>query len=318
MLFKSATSPDDDYFDGYKSAESKPSDSTSQFSTDQSENEDFKNFESYLDEFQKKKEMRDKESPLHRPVPKGTSVPKPQSSVKTKLPMGETKKAKLPVIDIVKTDATVKNSSDEFSDFADFQSAPVTVTLETPSNPFKTAGSASDLIGEEDKYAALRSLDLSELSAETEPNLLGDVEVEVNPVKEIDDDNWADFETVVITDPVAEVSSQADGTFSNSGNKDKHSILKFFSEKKNDESEWGNFNQSLSLSADGVTSDWSAFSEDTTTTNIETQFLEQSTSGLQTGKSELLDDDWADSSQQTMKTTLIVSRVPFQTPTKTL
>jgi hypothetical protein len=188
-------SPDDEYFDGYKSADSKPSESSSQFSTDQSEGEDFKNFENYLDEFQRKKDMQDKESPLHRPISKFLNKDNTPPSPNNFFQNPTTPVKKLPIPVQVKLSANQKPvSSDEFSDFADFQSAPV-VSTENQSDPLKATPSAIDLIGDEDKYAALRTLDFSS-PPENEPDLMGEPEPEADTKPVTDsDDNWADFQT---------------------------------------------------------------------------------------------------------------------------
>ena len=196
----SHNSLDDEYFDGYKSADSKPSDSTSQFSTDQSENEDFKNFENYLDEFQKRKEEKEKDSPFHRAVTKSSPVKEVGSPSKVfpkiipqKLPEPRSQQTSLATI-----------STDEFTDFADFQSAPASESKQTleanvgsnvPSDQLKASGSKSELIGEEDKYAALRVLDFSSLTNS------GSDEATDNPklVSE-NDDNWADFQNAAFDD----------------------------------------------------------------------------------------------------------------------
>lgn len=188
---KTATSQDEEYFDGYKSADSKPSDSTSQFSTDQSEGEDFKNFENYLDEFQRKKEQQEKESPLHRPISKFLSKDKAKSpSHFVKEPTTPVQKLPIPVPLKQPANQNVP-SSDEFSDFADFQSAPVVAGNQE--DQLKASASAIDLIGDEDKYAALRTLDFSS-PQENEPDLIGETKAEVKPSAE-SDDNWADFQT---------------------------------------------------------------------------------------------------------------------------
>lgn len=102
---------------------------------------------------------------------------------------------KLPIPVHVKQ-PTIQNapSSDEFSDFADFQSAPVAINAENQSDPLKASASAIELIGDEDKYAALRSLDFSTPPEEHQTNLLGEPESEDKPTTD-SDGNWADFQT---------------------------------------------------------------------------------------------------------------------------
>lgn len=239
LVLSSANSPDDDYYDGYKSADSKPSDSTSQFSTDQSEGEDFRNFENYLDEFQRKKDLQDKESPLHRPVSKflGKTKSPPPPAVQFAKQTVPIKKLPMPVH--VKMPATQNPpSSDEFSDFADFQSAPTTeAKSQVPSvqDQMKASGSASDLIGDEDRYAALRSLDFSSLAEEPQPDLLGEPEVIVKPQSD-SDENWADFQTATNDSEPVSTGSKPLGVSNDFIPADNTSTL-----SATDESDWAAF-----------------------------------------------------------------------------
>ena len=211
-----ATSPDDDYFDGYKSADSKPSDSTSQFSTDQSDGDDFKNFDNYLDEFQRKREQQDKESPLHRPITKLKNT-SPQTSIASKTPpkisMFPMPPKSQPVSSQHKTTPTMSffkeaslttqtDNADDFSDFADFHSAPFapqsSAAPKTPATDDvlkdpKSVIPPQDLIGDEDKYAALRSMDFSMDLMDTSTLSSPPPTQTTAPVDE--DDDWADFTT---------------------------------------------------------------------------------------------------------------------------
>ena len=193
----SHNSLDDDYFDGYKSADSKRSDSTSQFSTDQSENEDFKNFENYLDEFQKRKEQREKDTPSHRILPKPSPIREVGSPSKVfpKLPQ------KLPEPGTVQLPSMATKSADEFADFSDFQSVAVGDSKQTlgvkaeAATQLKSSGSKAELIGDEDKYAALRVLDFSVPGTAGSDDLMGDAEALTET-----EDNWADFQNAAFDD----------------------------------------------------------------------------------------------------------------------
>ncbi|KAL4224149.1 hypothetical protein ACF0H5_017602 [Mactra antiquata] len=239
-----SNSPDDDFYDGYKSADSKPSDSTSQFSTDQSEGEDFRNFENYLDEFQRKKDMQDKESPLHRPVSKflgKTKTPSP-TIVKVQYQKPPEPIKRLPFPAQTKVPVTQINpSSDEFSDFADFQSAPVAASTnnQTATGPdlMKASGSTIDLIGDEDKYAALRSLDFSTVPDEPEPNLLGEPdEADVKPQTD-SEDNWADFQAAGNDENAPKMENQS-ACFED---KNSNSPEKYSTMPDSEESDWAAF-----------------------------------------------------------------------------
>ena len=200
----SHNSLDDDYFDGYKSADSKPSDSTSQFSTDQSENEDFKNFDNYLDEFQKKKEQKEKDSPYK----KAMASPKKEIGSPSKVfPKVIPDILPVPGNKSQGTSLSQEVSSD-FGDFADFQSAPVksgtiqapvaNVKSSTSLNEVKPVASKTELIGDEDKYAALRVLDFSSPSNSGTDDLMGEPSVfastEEPSVIANTEDTWADFQ----------------------------------------------------------------------------------------------------------------------------
>ncbi|KAH3890920.1 hypothetical protein DPMN_015010, partial [Dreissena polymorpha] len=192
-------SPDDDYFDGYRSADSKPSDST--FSTDQSDTDDFKNFDNYLDEFQQRKDVRDIDSPLHRPISRSTVKPAPPPASVTNVTPPKIAMVPLPVKvslgkfqsgsqiigasspNVMPTEH--KAAADNIDEFADYHSAPA---IPSDLKLKQKSVSANDLIGDEDKYAALRSL---EFAAEV-PATTGSVLTETGGDNA--DDDWADFE----------------------------------------------------------------------------------------------------------------------------
>ncbi|XP_033748031.1 synergin gamma-like isoform X2 [Pecten maximus] len=246
-------------FDDFKSADSKPSDS-SQFSSEQSENEDFKVFESYLEDFERRKQKQ-QESPLHRPVSK-SSLPlpsMPSTAVPTAIPAirnlwtkphGEATVTSVPskplqnsqfhTPDLVVADSTDKSdphfgnsptkSSD--SDFADFQQAPVVGNFSKSAisritadhDQLKASGSdvSLTLIGEEDKYAALRTLDFgSELSTGNETVVAEGLNPPVDNAE--DNENWADFQGVVLDE-----APQPDPVVTNATDSGKESILSLF------------------------------------------------------------------------------------------
>lgn len=254
LLCLSATSQDDEYFDGYKSADSKPSDSTSQFSTDQSEGEDFKNFESYLDEFQRKKEQQEKESPLHRPISKFLTKDTTPSSPNQFFKKPATPVQKLPTPVPLKQPTSVNiPSSDEFSDFADFQSAPAVSDTGNKSDALKATASAIDLIGDEDKYAALRSLDFSSPTQENEPDLMGEPEAEAKPSEE-SDENWAEFQTA--SGEAEQVADEPNKSHAEVKDSKGTAMTPNLTDSKED-SDWAAFE--TAVDAPSAKSDWSAF-----------------------------------------------------------
>ncbi|OWF48643.1 Synergin gamma [Mizuhopecten yessoensis] len=335
-------------FDDFKSADSKPSDS-SQFSSEQSENEDFKAFESYLEDFERKKQKQ-QESPLHRPVSKSslplpsmpsTAVPtaipairnlwsKPHGdAIVTSVPSKPLQSSQFHTPDLVVADSTEKSdqqfgnsppkSSD--SDFADFQQAPVVGNfsksavsrLTADHDQLKASGSdvSLTLIGEEDKYAALRSLDFgSELSTGNEA---GSAEGPNPPEEgaEDDDENWADFQGVVLDQ---EPKTEPTGTEVPGTDSGKESILSLFNSAppitssvnsdqpmdatvtsvtplpldSNTDSDWTGFGESSKTSTE-ADSGWPAFSS--SSTFGDSGHLEPAPAFEQT---ETASDDWAD------------------------
>ena len=197
-------------FDDFKSADSKPSDSSQFTSSEQSENEDFKAFESYLDDFNKKKsELESKqESPLHKPIPKfsgAQSTQLPNNAKLTSVPpiknlwQKEGDRGQKASIDpkitskgmIPQLGLSPPQSSD--SDFADFQQAPVLSGL-IKEETIKKSGSDTCLIGDEDKYAALRVFDSVPVASVFESK--GVVGSSNTGAEETDEDSWADFQAV--------------------------------------------------------------------------------------------------------------------------
>ncbi|KAL3858160.1 hypothetical protein ACJMK2_012765 [Sinanodonta woodiana] len=224
---------DDEYYDGYKSPDSKPSDSsTSQFSTsDQSESEDFRNFDNYLDEISKKEqEPKKDESPLHRPI--SSKVKQPQATpTLPKVPALITLVPQLPPPSYHSSGGS-NGSLENFADFTEFKSASgssvayskvqeVTSRIAadnsfsniqqpqavvTPGGKGVTQNckegnssvSSSDLllIGDEDKYAALRNLGFDdELTQVSLPAIQGSSTFPSSQDQgQGADDNWADFQ----------------------------------------------------------------------------------------------------------------------------
>lgn len=212
----------DDDFDDFKSA-GRPSDSSQFTSSEQSENEDFKVLETYLDDFSKKKQDLDKqESPLHRPIAKTTNLPAtaynttvtPIPAIKSLWPRNGDKKASaLPpktVSDISKATSFSPQSSD--SEFADFQQAPVLAAKE---DNLSASKSATDLIGEEDKYAILRTLETIDTSG---PSLFEQSSTPQGAADE-EEDEWADFKSTETTNNQSSAKADTTGewpAFSNS------------------------------------------------------------------------------------------------------
>jgi hypothetical protein len=114
------------------------SDSSQFTSSEQSENEDFKVLESYLDDFSKKKQQMEKqESPLHRPISKTTNLPQsaysmnvnPIPAIKSLWPKHDSKKVTTatPVVITESSKTTTFSLQSSDSEFADFQQAPVPI-----------------------------------------------------------------------------------------------------------------------------------------------------------------------------------------------
>ncbi|XP_055891190.1 synergin gamma-like isoform X2 [Biomphalaria glabrata] len=235
---KGQTSPsfeDDDFTDGR--------DSLSQVSTsEQSENDDLRNFESYVEEFHQKKENPDG-SPLHCPFPtmqqnqalKGVqNMAQPTlKSVAATTSQGVIPNIKMPPnINIhvnpanassftAKNNAQVSSSllagtttfpkpvvsEDDFTDFksASFQSSlPATTT---------SVNDGSSLIGEEDKYGALRVIHL-------ENDLPQKSIFEQPPPAAPDDDEWADFSAATPVNDISKPATSVIGQPASRGNKD--------------------------------------------------------------------------------------------------
>ncbi|XP_061179675.1 synergin gamma-like isoform X2 [Saccostrea echinata] len=269
---KGASTPNsmDEDFDDFKSADSKPSDSSQFTSSEQSENEDFKVLESYLDDFNRKKSEQEKQqdSPLHRPLPKFTS---PQSS---QLPSNATlsaipaarnlwskpptvkKEAAKPQSDLPRAHFGLSPPESSDSDFADFQGAP-SEKPPAPSQPqgadlLKASQSDTCLIGDEDKYAALRAFEVSEDTSVTVAPSIFDSKA----TAESEEDSWADFQAVSTdakVDEIKQINDQSDVLQTN-----------FTSNTQND---WSSFSSSANVTSKDD-SDWSAFGNGTEATNI--------------------------------------------------
>ena len=89
-------------------------------------------------------------------------------------------------------------SNADFEDFADFQSAPANDSIKAPGanvkpvtslNEVKPVASKKELIGDEDKYAALRVLDFSSPSNSGTDDLMGEPSVFADT-----EESWADFQ----------------------------------------------------------------------------------------------------------------------------
>lgn len=288
----------DEDFDDFKSAGSKPSDSSQFTSSEQSENEDFKVLESYLDDFNQKKTEQEKqqESPLHRPLPKFTSPQSsqlPSNATLSAIPAARNLWSKPPVVkkESAKTQPGLPKahfglsppeSSD--SDFADFQGAPI-ATLPSDSSQqqgmdsLKASQSETCLIGDEDKYAALRAFEISEDT----PKSVAPSIFESKPPIESEEDSWADFQAVTTdakVDEIKQINNQTD-------------VLEtdFVSNTQND---WSSFSSSTNITPKDD-SDWSAFGNGAEVTPIpkdEPSILSQGEILKETSK-----DDWSNFSE---------------------
>ncbi|CAL1535490.1 unnamed protein product [Lymnaea stagnalis] len=242
------TSPsfeDDDFTDGQ--------DSLSQVSTsEQSENEDLRNFESYVEEFHQKKELPDG-SPLHCPFP---NLQQNQNLKHAKAPQ----MASLPNISAL--GSMVSGAPVDFKTAQKFNAAPANpglanfnmaavssklsanlaatsptrATQDDDFTDFKSAShlapasSASvdgSLIGDEDKYGALRVLTLDNL---TQPSLFEQPAKETtSPLRSEsaaeESDEWADFSAAA---PIGNDGSSSFATPGAPASK-KDDILKLFS-----------------------------------------------------------------------------------------
>lgn len=85
---------------------------------------------------------------------------------------------------------------DTDDEFADFHSAPLPSTTATSEAAIKPVASATDLIGDEDKYAALRTLDFGVEIPTAEPANDGPALESTEQASVEEDDNWADFKSV--------------------------------------------------------------------------------------------------------------------------
>ncbi|RUS89370.1 hypothetical protein EGW08_002890, partial [Elysia chlorotica] len=223
-------------------------DSLSQISTsEQSENEDIRNFENYVEEFNNQKKQAPSGSPLHCPFPSiqaphaTLDMATPQDISPVPLNLGENK-ANIPAVTSglsiqrnnnnlsfnmsqvsfppplntslptsKKPHGTTQpdlSTAEEDSDFSDFKSA-----VENPNSTNSNANDVS-LIKEEDKYDALRAFSLQD-DIEIQPSAFEKVPkighgAEDNlPVKTEVDEDWADFATAPASQ---EVSAPAENT----------------------------------------------------------------------------------------------------------
>ncbi|ESO97255.1 hypothetical protein LOTGIDRAFT_159278 [Lottia gigantea] len=264
-------------------------DSTSQFSTsEQSENEDIKAFESYVEEFNRKKEKLHPESPLHNPFPrlpvidKATSnivIPPIPSSFGLQLsseatPQDDFDDFKSAIQVSTPSAVTTVTSSD--SEFADFQ---------TSSKPVPSSSSTSNdlnLIGDEDKYGALRSLVLEDPATTTKPSEATVPFAQFDEaVTENESDDWADF------------ASAAPEESANNGN-NKSSVLNVNSTKQ-PETDWADFGDTVTPTAETVNIQPSWISSNPTLltpTNIMSRSSNSVSSTSLAGTE--TEDDWSD------------------------
>ena len=283
ILVSGASTPNsmDEDFEDFKSADSKPSDSSQFTSSEQSENEDFKVLESYLDDFNRKKSEQEKqqESPLHRPLPRFTSPQSsqlPSNATLSAIPAARNLWSKPPAVkkesvkaqpDLPKAHLGLSPPESSDSDFADFQGAPSVMfpaeSLQQKSaDPLKASQSDTCLIGDEDKYAALRAFDVNE---ET-PKAVAPSLFDSKPPVESEEDSWADFQAVTTDakmDEIKQINNQTDVVetdFTNNTQNDWSSFSSSTNVTSKDDSDWsafGNGAEATPVSND----DWSNFSE---------------------------------------------------------
>ncbi|XP_062590814.1 synergin gamma-like isoform X5 [Saccostrea cucullata] len=287
----------DEDFDDFKSADSKPSDSSQFTSSEQSENEDFKVLESYLDDFNRKKSEQEKqqESPLHRPLPKFTSPQSsqlPSNATLSAIPAARNLWSKPPTVkkeaakaqsDLPKAHFGLSPPESSDSEFADFQGAPSEQPPDSSQPPgvdlLKASQSDTCLIGDEDKYAALRAFDVSEDTTVTVAPSIFDSK----PTVESEEDSWADFQAVSTdakVDEIKQINNPADVLQAN-----------FTSNTQND---WSSFSSSANVTSKDD-SDWSAFGNGTEATNIPKDDWSNFSQGEVV--SDQQKDDWSNFSQ---------------------
>ena len=233
---------DEDFSDGR--------DSMSQVSTsEQSENEDIRAFENYVEEFNRKKEAQSSDNPLAVTPHRGKAASVPMSGnrktaassavVKTppalnvpipKPPGPVTPIPSLPPVNQMSTapaPAVRQVGGDDNDDFADFKSAAeiaATVNASIEGKQVKKLESSGDsnLMGEEDKYGALRGLSgnvslFKENGEESGPKSSG-----VGDMQDEETEEWADFSAAVDSTPdpaqpsVAELSVSGTQNFPSS------------------------------------------------------------------------------------------------------
>ncbi|XP_055995692.1 synergin gamma-like isoform X4 [Ostrea edulis] len=270
----------DEDFDDFKSADSKPSDSSQFTSSEQSENEDFKVLESYLDDFNRKKSEQETqhESPLHRPLPKFTSPQSsqlPSNATLSAIPAARNLWSKPPVIkketskaqtDLPKAHLGLSPPESSDSDFADFQRAPSTQPSGAPqpqdTDDLKASQSDNCLIGDEDKYAALRAFDIIEDNTKPVVSSIFDSK----PAVESEEDSWADFQAVSTdakVDDIKQINGETDVLETDFGSNTQNEWSSFSTSANvtsKDDSDWSEFGNGA-----GATSipkdDWSSFSK---------------------------------------------------------
>ncbi|XP_025089450.1 synergin gamma-like isoform X3 [Pomacea canaliculata] len=236
---------EDDFTDGH--------DSLSQVSTsEQSENEDIRAFENYVEEISRKREVQTPHSALQCPFPKkstgmcnagdigsstsaGIITTRGQEVMASKQEMKATRNAVPPVIPTLPPmmnragppTGSFPQAMTSDDDFTDFKSAgsPTSkkgefMQLASASSPEEVPpGSVGDmpLIGEEDKYGALRGLTSNQPSLFEQRGDQNNSSVFLKPgvhSEQVEEEEWADFSS-----PAAPSSGVAGSTSSGSGEK---------------------------------------------------------------------------------------------------
>ncbi|XP_067650665.1 synergin gamma-like isoform X1 [Haliotis asinina] len=262
---------------------------SSQVSTsEQSENEDIRAFESYVEEFHRKKELRENQSPKHRSLAPQTShivQPQPKIPVLPLPSMPPSSQAPRPTglddftdfksasggsslfrpvsknvyaTQAAHAEKTVTAAAEKLAsetEFTDFQEAPPV------GERGGTVGSSdADLMGEEDKYNALRVLCIDDVSEKVQSEPLPKQEDFANFDEQAED--WSGF-----TEAPSESTDKDVGRGQSSASIDNASILSLFGSERGEDKgeEWADF-EAASVPAPveerpAINESWSSFTD---------------------------------------------------------
>ncbi|XP_071110758.1 synergin gamma-like isoform X2 [Haliotis cracherodii] len=299
---------------------------SSQVSTsEQSENEDIRAFESYVEEFHRKKELRETQSPKHRsiapptshivqPQPKIPALPFPSIPPLTQgprptgsddftdyksAPKGSSLFRPVPknvyASQAAHAEKTVNAAAQKLAteaEFTDFQEAPPAAHRAGPSD--------ADLMGEEDKYNALRVLCVDEAPEKEVPTEPQPKEEDFANFDEQGED-WSGF-----TEAPSESTDKDLGRGQSSASIDNASILSLFGSDRGEDKgeEWADFEAASAPPDDykpAPSEDWASFNHsesnvDATDTNLEMKATLPNSSDFQQGfaveRISKTDSDW--------------------------